>query len=73
MNGTFVFIICVIAVAGFFKVVHAYIDKQDAKGSRDPEIDEALEKIERLEERIQVLERIVTEKQFDLKKEIDRL
>jgi len=42
-----------------------------------PEVNEELEdtlaKIELLEERIQVLERIITENRFDLKKEIDSL
>jgi hypothetical protein len=39
----------------------------------DPELEETLAHIEKLEERIRVLERIVTENRFDLKKEIDRL
>ncbi len=73
MNGTFVFVICIIALAGFFRILHAYIDKRDVGGSRDAEVDEAMEKIERLEERIRVLERIVTEKSVDLKKQIDSL
>jgi hypothetical protein len=37
------------------------------------ELEETLAKIEILEERIQVLERIITENRFDLKKEIDSL
>ena len=39
----------------------------------DPELEKTLAHIEALEERIRVLERIVTENKFDLKNEIDRL
>ena len=39
----------------------------------NPDIDETLEKIEYLEERIRVLERIITENKYDLKREIDKL
>ena len=39
----------------------------------DPELEETLAHIERLEERIRVLERIVTENKFDLGSEIDKL
>lgn len=73
MNSPFVFVICIIALVGFFRVVRAYIEKRDIGGAQSAELDEAMDRIERSEERIQVLERIVTEKQFDLKKEIDSL
>jgi hypothetical protein len=39
----------------------------------DPELEDSLRKIELLEERIRVLERIVTESKHDLGREIDRL
>ena len=39
----------------------------------DTELEDALAKIDVLEERIRVLERIVTENRFDLKEEIDKL
>ncbi|NNF49321.1 MAG: hypothetical protein HKN65_05660, partial [Woeseiaceae bacterium] len=41
--------------------------------NQDPELDETLAHIEELEERIRVLERIVTENRTDLKREIDGL
>jgi hypothetical protein len=46
---------------------------KNQKKEDDPELEETLAHIERLEERIKVLERIVTENKFDLGKEIDRL
>ncbi|MCH8159884.1 MAG: hypothetical protein IIA08_08395 [Proteobacteria bacterium] len=39
----------------------------------DPELEDSLAKIDLLEERIRVLERIVTESKHDLGKEIDNL
>jgi hypothetical protein len=36
-------------------------------------VEETLLKIDRLEERIEVLERIITESRFDLKEQIDSL
>jgi len=49
--------------------------KGDKKNTMDPdpELEETLAHIERLEERIRVLERIVTENRFDLGREIDKL
>ncbi|NCF72669.1 MAG: hypothetical protein GWP67_04095 [Gammaproteobacteria bacterium] len=43
------------------------------KNQHDPELEESLKKIELLEERIRVLERIVTESKHDLGREIDNL
>jgi hypothetical protein len=46
--------------------------KQKKQGS-DPKLEESLKKIDMLEERIRVLERIVTEGKRDLGERIDRL
>jgi hypothetical protein len=43
------------------------------KPEANEELEDTLAKIELLEERIQVLERIITENRFDLKNEIDSL
>ncbi len=37
------------------------------------ELDARLDKLEDLERRVQVLERVITDRKFDLKEEIDRL
>lgn len=39
----------------------------------DSELQEALAQVQKLEDRIQVLERIVTENKFDLRSEINKL
>ena len=46
---------------------------QQKKNEHDPELEESLAKIDRLEERIRVLERIVTENKRDIGREIDEL
>lgn len=43
------------------------------KKTVDSELEEALVQVQKLEERIQVLERIVTENKFDLRSEINKL
>ena len=47
--------------------------KNAEKTVQDPELEETLVQIEKLEERIKVLERIVTENKYDLGREIDKL
>ena len=48
-------------------------NKAQKKADKDPELEEALAQVRSLEERIQVLERIVTENKFDLRSEINKL
>jgi hypothetical protein len=55
------------------ELIKTYIKSRDKTKSENDEVDEALLKIDRLEERIQVLERIITEDRYDLKKRIDNL
>jgi len=43
------------------------------KNTIDSELKEALAQVQKLEDRIQVLERIVTENRFDLRSEINKL
>ncbi|MFQ5549120.1 MAG: hypothetical protein ACE5FV_12565 [Woeseia sp.] len=73
MNSTFVFVLSIIAIVMCANVIQTYLKQRRKKPEVDTEIEETLAKIDVLEERIQVLERIVTEHRFDLKKEIDQL
>lgn len=74
MMSTFVFVVCIVAIGCTAATVQTYIKARAAKSEEDPsEVAEALANIEKLEERIRVLERIVTENKYDLKREISSL
>ena len=73
MNGTLFFVLCVIIVVTVGNIIMTMIKQKKREPAENEELAETLEKIDILEERIQVLERIITENRYDLKKEIDSL
>ena len=73
MTSSYTFVLCIIAIVMLARVIQVYIMHRHKKPEVDTEIEETLAKVDVLEERIRVLERIVTENRFDLKKEIDDL
>lgn len=72
MNTLF-YVVCIVAIVFTADTIQKYLKVKNEKKEDDPELEETLAHIERLEERIQVLERIVTENRFDLGREIDKL
>ena len=73
MNTLF-YVVCIVAIVFTADTIQKYLKVKNAKSeAQDPELAETLAQIERLEERIRVLERIVTENKYDLGKEIDSL
>lgn len=72
MNTLF-FVFCIVAVVvtgqTIQKIYKARLDKEE----KDSAAAISHEKLDALEERIRVLERIVTENQYDLKREINGL
>ena len=72
MNTMF-YVFCIVAVVLVADTIQKYLKVKGKKKEEDPELKETLAEIERLEERIRVLERIVTENRFDLGREIDKL
>lgn len=73
MNTLF-YVVCIVAIVFTADTVQKYLKlKGEKKGAQDPELEETLAQIERLEERIKVLERIVTENKYDLGQEINNL
>jgi len=72
MNSMF-FVVCIVAIACTASVVREYLKSREKRDENGANADETLAQMEVLEERIRVLERIVTENKFDLRKEIDRL
>jgi hypothetical protein len=73
MNSTFAFVLSIIAIVMCANVITTYLKHRSRQPEVDAELEDTLAKIDVLEERIQVLERIVTEHRFDLRKEIDQL
>ena len=72
MNTLF-YVVCIVAIVFAADTFQKYMKMKNQEKKRDPELEETLAHIEQLEERIRVLERIVTENRTDLKSEIDRL
>ena len=73
MNSTLVFVLILVAMVMCANVIQTYLKQKKKEPETDEELEETLAKIDLLEERIAVLERIITENRFDLKKEIDSL
>lgn len=72
MNSLF-FVVCIVAIVSVAGVMSEYIKARARKDERGMGVDEALAQIDALEERVRVLERIVTENKIDLRSEIDDL
>ena len=73
MNTLF-YVVCIVAIVFTADTIQKYLKlKNQEKNVPDPELEETLAQIERLEERIRVLERIVTENKYDLSREISEL
>jgi superfamily II DNA/RNA helicase len=72
--NVFTFVFLVVTVALCADLMRTYIKGRNKRDeSAAEEIEQTVVKIDALEERIQVLERIITERPFDLKKQIDSL
>lgn len=72
MNTLF-YVVCIVAIVFTADTIQKYMKMKNAEKKADPALDEALAQIEKLEERIRVLERIITENKYDLKREISNL
>jgi hypothetical protein len=71
--NVFTFVFLTVTVVLCAKLIQTHIERRNKTRSEDEADAETLLKIDRLEERIQVLERIVTEDRYDLKRRIDSL
>lgn len=73
MNNPFSMIIIAVIVFGFVEVVRLYYKNRRLEREK-PQPDQLTQrKIAQLEERVRVLETIVTDRRHDLKREIDGL
>jgi high-affinity nickel permease len=66
-------IVCIVAIVVAAETWNKYMKMKQKEKEHDPELEDSLAKIDMLEERIRVLERIVTENKHDLGREIDNL
>ena len=71
--SSYVFVIAIVAIGCATAVVNKFLQTRSEKTEDNQAIDETMAQLHALEERIRVLERIVTESRVDLKREIDRL
>jgi len=69
----FEMVVIIVAIYFIYKVITDLSQHKSAHKTDISELDERLAKIEGLESRIQVLEKIVTDKNYDLKDKIDSL
>ena len=71
--NVFHFVVWIVAIVAIANVLEKYLKSRAADKKNNEVSDDTLQKMEALEERIQVLERIVTESKFDLRRQIDDL
>lgn len=73
MNSALIFVLSLVSIVMTANIIETWLKQRKKPVEIDEDIGETLVKIEQMEERIKVLERIITENRFDLKKEIDAL
>ncbi len=72
--STWAAIVSIVAIVfGADTIAKLSKNRRGRKTEVNNELEEALAQVHKLEERIQVLERIVTENKFDLRSEINKL
>ena len=72
MNTMF-YVLCIVAVVLAANTVQQYLKLRHSKEDRNTLGDDTQAQLDALEERIRVLERIVTENKIDLREEINKL
>lgn len=70
MNGGEVFVLGIIIIASAAGIIRHYLRMQENRPREDPAYQSRLNA---LEHRVQTLERIVTDRGYDLKREFERL
>lgn len=72
MNTMF-YVVCIIAIVLAANTVQQYLKLRHRKEEKTVVAEETQAQLDKLEERIRVLERIVTENKSDLRQEINKL
>lgn len=72
--GVFEMVVIVVFIGCVFNVISDYLKTQRQKTSSSPkELDDAFNRIDGLEERVRVLERVVTDEKYDLNRQFNEL
>ncbi|HET6629464.1 MAG TPA: hypothetical protein VFG91_06795 [Woeseiaceae bacterium] len=71
--NVFTFVIVLVTVVLCARLIQVYLENRKDGSDSAGELEQTVAKMDAMEERIQVLERIITESRFDLKKQIDNL
>jgi hypothetical protein len=71
-NPFFEFVIVIVLLSFIFKLLNAWLSKPKQPAD-DPDKALTLQRLEQLEERVRVLERIVTDERYDLKQQFKDL
>lgn len=69
MHPFFEFVLAIVALSFLYKLVEAWIRKTSDRRSVEALNSELVARLEALEERVRVLERIVTDERYDLKRQ----
>jgi hypothetical protein len=70
---TMFYVVCIVAIVLAANTVQQYLKLRHRKEVSSKVAEETQVQLDKLEDRIKVLERIVTENKFDLRQEINRL
>ena len=73
MSSTLIFVLMLVTIVMVAELIKTWMKQRNAMPEELAELEETLGRIDQLEDRVKVLERIITENRFDLKKEIDAL
>ena len=73
MSGNLIFVVLIVAIVMTANTIQKMYKVRHEEKQIDEKTDDELARLDQLEERIRVLERIVTEDKHDLRREINRL
>ena len=73
MSGNLIFVVLIVAIVMTANTIQKMYKVRHEEKQSDEKTDDELARLDQLEERIRVLERIVTEDKHDLRQEINRL
>jgi hypothetical protein len=70
----FEFVLAIVAIVLIFKLIRVAIVRKSTAPARDDSVNrELLERLQQVEERVQVLERIVTDERYELRQQFKDL